>query len=93
MAGAIKMLKVFIVYITLMVSWTIGSSAYAQNPEYLLVKGELACQEFSSDQYQCLDLKAREGAASYTLILTTAELLHLSAVPGTIAKENQNEIN
>ena len=76
-----------IITIILMLS-SIGVVNAAQyNPEYMLLKGELACVQFSNDDYQCLDLKAPKGAASHILILQYKELKQLGAVPGKLVRK------
>lgn len=82
------------IVVTLLTLFTVLStiSAYAQEkfiPEYMLLKGELACQAFSSDTYQCLDLKGGAGA-SYMVILTHSELKKLGAVKGYISNRKQS---
>jgi hypothetical protein len=59
-------------------------SSYASSPKYLLIKGELACQVISNNEYLCLDLKASKEAASNVIVLNKSELLQLGAVPGKI---------
>lgn len=73
-----------IIAIILMLSVFGVASASQYNPEYMLLKGELACVQFTNENYQCLDLKAPKGAASHVVIMRYTELKQLGAVPGKL---------
>ena len=76
-----------IIAIILMISGFGVANASQYNPEYMFLKGELACVQFSNEDYQCLDLKAPKGAAAHVLILQYKELRQLGAVPGKLVRK------
>lgn len=75
-----------VIIAALLTLFTVTAFAGDKNPqpEYMLLAGQLACQWFGQDTYQCLDLAYPAGAASHVVIIDYGTLVKLGAVKGTL---------